>query len=82
LKSHFSASPSAESIPKTSIPARYLFDSPLQTLIAIEIYLDALRRKSLAQANPLAAEPGKLQGLIREEWVKQQERERFFQRDL
>ena len=84
LKSYFSASPSAESIPNSLLPLELaelgrahlvseLHDSALQSMIAIEIRLDILRRQSLAQSNPLASELGRLQGLILEECLKHQE---------
>jgi signal transduction histidine kinase len=78
LKSYFSAhrgvSLTAESIDERA--ARFagdLHDSALQALIAIEMQIDVLRRQALAQANPLASELGRMQGLIREEVLKHRE---------
>ena len=84
LKSYFparrSVSPTAESIDERArLAARLaleLHDGALQSLIAIEMQTDVLRRKALAQANPLASELGRMQGLIREEVLELRERMR------
>jgi len=88
LKSYFSAlrgvSLTAESIAKSFVPleldelerahvARDLHDAALQSMIAIEIQMDVLRRQSLAQASPLASELGRIQSFIREEVLKHRE---------
>jgi signal transduction histidine kinase len=88
LKSSFfalrGASLTAESIPKSLVPleldeleragvARELHDGTVQSLIAIQMQMDVLRRQSLAQANPLASELGRIQGLIREEVLRLRE---------
>jgi signal transduction histidine kinase len=88
LKSSFFASDgaslTAESIPQNLVPleinylerarvARELHDGTVQSLIAMEMQMDVLRRQSLAQANPLASELGRIQGLIREEVLRHRE---------
>jgi signal transduction histidine kinase len=88
LKSYFfalrGASMTAESDPKSLVPlelyiierarfARELHDGTMQSLLAVEMEMDVLRRQSLAQANPLASELGRIQGLIREQWLRHRE---------
>ena len=91
LKSYFSALRgvplTAESIPKSLVPlklAREVHDGAVQSLIAIEMQMDVLRRQSSAQASPLASELGRIQGLIREELLRLRElmqQMRFFDVD-
>jgi nitrate/nitrite-specific signal transduction histidine kinase len=77
LKSYFSAhrgvSLTAESVDERARYARELHESALQSLIAMEMQVDVLRRQALAQANPLASELGRMQGNIREEVLKHRE---------
>jgi signal transduction histidine kinase len=88
LKSYFSAlrggSLTAESNAKGFVPlergelerahlARELHSGAVQSLIAIEMQIDVLRRQSSAQASPLASELGRIQGLLREEVLKHRE---------
>jgi DNA-binding NarL/FixJ family response regulator/signal transduction histidine kinase len=53
--------------------ARELHDSAVQSLIAVELRIDVLRRQALAQSNPLTGELGRVQGLLREEVLKLRE---------
>jgi DNA-binding NarL/FixJ family response regulator/two-component sensor histidine kinase len=53
--------------------ARELHDSAVQSLIAVEAQIDALRRQSSAQSNPLTAELERIQSLLREEVLKLRE---------
>jgi signal transduction histidine kinase len=50
-----------------------LRDATISALIAIEAQIDILRRRASAEANPLAPELGRIQGLIREEVLKLRE---------
>src|ERR1700747_3439706 len=80
LKSYFparrSVSPTAESIDERARLALELHDGALQSLIAISMQTDVLRRKALAQASPLASELGRMQGLIMKEALELRERMR------
>ena len=53
--------------------ARELHDGAVQSLIAMEMQVDVLRRTSVAQGSPLTAELGRIQGLLREEVLKLRE---------
>lgn len=53
--------------------ARELHDGAVQSLIAVEMQVDVLRRQSSAQSNPLTSELGRVQGLLREEVLKLRE---------
>ena len=53
--------------------ARELHDGAVQSLIAMEMQVDVLRRKSEAQAGPLTSELGRIQSLLREEVLKLRE---------
>jgi signal transduction histidine kinase len=53
--------------------ARELHDGAVQSLIAMEMQVDVLRRQSSAQSSPLASELGRIQGLLREEVLKLRE---------
>src|SRR6202051_4315625 len=54
--------------------ARELHDGAIQSLIAVEMQLDVLRRQSGAQAPVVNAELGRIQKLLREEVLKLRER--------
>ena len=56
-----------------NLSAHALPASSLSSMIAIEIQMDVMRRKSVAQASPLASEFERLQRLIREEVLKHRE---------
>jgi signal transduction histidine kinase len=47
--------------------ARELHDGAVQSLIAVEMQVDVLRRQSTTQTTPLTDELGRIQGLLREE---------------
>ena len=47
--------------------ARELHDGAVQSLIAVEMQVDVLRRQSASQTTPLTQELGRIQGLLREE---------------
>ncbi len=47
--------------------ARELHDGAVQSLIAVEMQVDVLRRQSTSQTTPLTEELGRIQGLLREE---------------
>ena len=53
--------------------ARELHDGAVQSLIAMEMQVDVLRRQSAAQSSPLTSELGRIQGLLREEVLKLRE---------
>jgi two-component system, NarL family, sensor histidine kinase DegS len=53
--------------------ARELHDGAVQSLIAMEMQVDVLRRQSEAQAGPLTGELGRIQSLLREEVLKLRE---------
>jgi signal transduction histidine kinase len=53
--------------------ARELHDGAVQSLIAMEMQVDVLRRQGEAQASPLTSELGRIQGLLREEVLKLRE---------
>jgi len=53
--------------------ARELHDGAVQSLIAMEMQVDVLRRQSAAQSTPLTSELGRIQGLLREEVLKLRE---------
>ena len=53
--------------------ARELHDGAVQSLIAMEMQVDILRRQAESQANTLAGELGRIQGLLREEVLKLRE---------
>jgi signal transduction histidine kinase len=53
--------------------ARELHDGAVQSLIAMEMAVDVLRRQAEAQSNPLVQELGRIQGLLREEVLKLRE---------
>jgi len=53
--------------------ARELHDGAVQSLIAMEMQVDVLRRQSAAQSTPLTGELGRIQGLLREEVLKLRE---------
>lgn len=53
--------------------ARELHDGAVQSLIAMEMQVDVLRRQSEAQAGPLTTELGRIQSLLREEVLKLRE---------
>src|SRR6266576_1043091 len=53
--------------------ARELHDGAVQSLIAMEMQVDVLRRQSEAQSTPLTGELGRIQGLLREEVLKLRE---------
>lgn len=50
--------------------ARELHDGAVQSLIAMEMQVDVLRRQASAESSPLTAELGRIQGLLREEVLK------------
>lgn len=53
--------------------ARELHDGAVQSLIAMEMQVDVVRRQSAAHATPVTAELGRIQGLLREEVLKLRE---------
>ena len=53
--------------------ARELHDGAVQSLIAMEMQVDVVRRQSATQSAPLTAELGRIQGLLREEVLKLRE---------
>jgi signal transduction histidine kinase len=53
--------------------ARELHDGAVQSLIAMEMQVDVLRRQGSAQSSPLTPELGRIQGLLREEVLKLRE---------
>src|SRR4029077_422678 len=53
--------------------ARELHDGAVQSLIAMEMQVDVLRRQSATQDSPLTSELGRIQGLLREEVLKLRE---------
>ena len=53
--------------------ARELHDGAVQSLIAMEMQVDVVRRQSAVQATPITAELGRIQGLLREEVLKLRE---------
>jgi nitrate/nitrite-specific signal transduction histidine kinase len=53
--------------------ARELHDGAVQSLIAMEMQVDVVRRQSAAQSSPITAELGRIQGLLREEVLKLRE---------
>lgn len=53
--------------------ARELHDGAVQSLIAMEMQVDVVRRQSAAQSSPVTAELGRIQGLLREEVLKLRE---------
>jgi signal transduction histidine kinase len=53
--------------------ARELHDGAVQSLIAMEMQVDVLRRQASAQSSPLTSELGRIQSLLREEVLKLRE---------
>jgi signal transduction histidine kinase len=53
--------------------ARELHDGAVQSLIAMEMQVDVVRRQSAAHSTPVTAELGRIQGLLREEVLKLRE---------
>jgi signal transduction histidine kinase len=53
--------------------ARELHDGAVQSLIAVEMQVDVLRRQATAVPGPISAELGRIQGLLREEVLKLRE---------
>jgi signal transduction histidine kinase len=53
--------------------ARELHDGAVQSLIAMEMQVDVIRRQGAAQSSPLTSELGRIQGLLREEVLKLRE---------
>ena len=53
--------------------ARELHDGAVQSLIAMEMQVDVVRRQSATQSSPITAELGRIQGLLREEVLKLRE---------
>jgi len=53
--------------------ARELHDGAVQSLIAMEMQVDVLRRQSESQGGPLTTELGRIQSLLREEVLKLRE---------
>lgn len=53
--------------------ARELHDGAVQSLIAMEMQVDVVRRQSAAQSAPITSELGRIQGLLREEVLKLRE---------
>ncbi|PYX39610.1 MAG: hypothetical protein DMG81_09020 [Acidobacteria bacterium] len=53
--------------------ARELHDGAVQSLIAVEMQVDVVRRQSAAQSSPLTEELARIQGLLREEVLKLRE---------
>lgn len=53
--------------------ARELHDGAVQSLIAMEMQVDVVRRQSANQSAPITSELGRIQGLLREEVLKLRE---------
>jgi signal transduction histidine kinase len=53
--------------------ARELHDGAVQSLIAVEMQVDVLRRQSVRDSAPVTEELGRIQGLLREEVLKLRE---------
>jgi signal transduction histidine kinase len=53
--------------------ARELHDGAVQSLIAVEMQVDVLRRQSARDSTPVTEELGRIQGLLREEVLKLRE---------
>jgi signal transduction histidine kinase len=53
--------------------ARELHDGAVQSLIAMEMQVDVVRRQAEAQSSPIAEELARIQGLLREEVLKLRE---------
>ncbi|HST10125.1 MAG TPA: histidine kinase [Terriglobales bacterium] len=53
--------------------ARELHDGAVQSLIAMEMQVDVVRRQSASQSSPITSELGRIQGLLREEVLKLRE---------
>ena len=53
--------------------ARELHDGAVQSLIAMEMQVDVVRRQSAVQSAPITSELGRIQGLLREEVLKLRE---------
>jgi signal transduction histidine kinase len=53
--------------------ARELHDGAVQSLIAVEMQVDVLRRQSTSRTAPITDELGRIQGLLREEVLKLRE---------
>jgi signal transduction histidine kinase len=53
--------------------ARELHDGAVQSLIAMEMQVDVVRRQSASQSSPITPELGRIQGLLREEVLKLRE---------
>jgi signal transduction histidine kinase len=53
--------------------ARELHDGAVQSLIAVEMQVDVLRRQSASNSSPLTEELSRIQGLLREEVLKLRE---------
>jgi signal transduction histidine kinase len=53
--------------------ARELHDGAVQSLIAVEMQVDVLRRQSVSQSGGVTDELGRIQGLLREEVLKLRE---------
>jgi signal transduction histidine kinase len=53
--------------------ARELHDGAVQSLIAMEMQVDVVRRQAETQSSPVAAELARIQGLLREEVLKLRE---------
>lgn len=53
--------------------ARELHDGAVQSLIAVEMQVDVLRRQSASRSSPLTEELSRIQGLLREEVLKLRE---------
>jgi len=53
--------------------ARELHDGAVQSLIAVEMQVDVLRRQSVSQSGGLTKRIGRIQGLLREEVLKLRE---------
>jgi signal transduction histidine kinase len=53
--------------------ARELHDGAVQSLIAMEMQVDVVRRQSAIHSTPVTAELGRIQGLLREEVLKLRE---------
>ncbi len=53
--------------------ARELHDGAVQSLIAVEMQVDVLRRQSASKSSPLTDELSRIQGLLREEVLKLRE---------
>ncbi len=53
--------------------ARELHDGAVQSLIAMEMNVDVVRRQSAAQSNPITHELGRIQALLHEEVLKLRE---------